>query len=335
MDFALKLRLSTDNKIMSGNAPKSINISSEVLQGFIQRQSDRATDLSNMTAQEFISRLQKYAEQERQEAFNKKIKLSKIEYDGEKDLFLATFTSEDTRDAYCRSINFAEEYAATLDKSILEFTPAEADDYIYSLKERSPASIRRDIAAVSSFFTFLERRHTGISNPFRGTRARPKKKGVRLEAFPTTEEVDYIVSNLEDEELSLIVYIMAHRGLRVGAFKSLSVRGENFKTISKGKEYKGTFSPEIIARIKEKKLPLPTPFSNIDTVSLKSKIKYEVEKMYLVGKIKAPYSAHDFRHYFAATEYQKDHDIYRVSKLLNHANIAVTETYLKSINVFL
>lgn len=320
---------------MTKNTPKNISISPEALQEFIQRQSDKASDLSNMTAKEFITRFQKYADHERQEAFNKKMKLSKVEYDGEKDLFLDTFTSEDTRDAYCRSINFAEEYAATLNKSVLEFTPAEADDFIYSQKERSPASIRRDIAAVSSFFTFLERRHKGISNPFRGTRARPKKKGVRTEAFPTTEEVDYIVSNLNDEKLSLIVYIMAHRGLRVGAFQSLSLRGENFKTESKGKEYKGTFSREIIDRIKELKLPLASPFSDIDTVSLKSKIKYEVGKLYRSGKIKAPYSAHDFRHYFAATEYQKDHDIYRVSKLLNHANIAVTETYLKSISVIL
>lgn len=93
-------------------------------------------------------RFQKYAEQERQQAFNKKIKLSRVEYDGEKDLFLDTFASEDTRDAYCRSINFAEDYAATLDKSLLEFTPAEADDFIYSLTERSPASVRRDVAAV-------------------------------------------------------------------------------------------------------------------------------------------------------------------------------------------
>ena len=143
------------------------------------------------------------------------------------------------------------------------------------------------------------------------------------------------MSNLEDEKLSLIVSIMTYRGLRIGAFKSLSIRGENFKAVSKGKEYKGTFGPEIIARITELKLPLPSPFADIDTVSLKSKVKYEVEKMYLAGKIKAPYSAHDFRHYFAATEYQKDHDIYRVSKLLNHASIAVTETYLKSINVIL
>ncbi len=318
---------------MAENSPQNINISSEALQAFIQQQSDKASDFSNMTAQEFLARFQNYAEQERQETFNRKIKLSKVEYDGEKDLFLQSFESQDTRDAYCRSINFAESYAEILDKSILEFTPAEADDFIYSQKERSPASVRRDVAAVSSFFTFLERRHKGISNPFRGTRARPKKKGVRPEAFPTTEEVEYIISHLKDDKLSLVVYIIAHRGLRVGAFQGLSVRGEAFKTISKGKECKGTFSPEIIEKIKALNLPLNAPFADIDTVSLKSKIKYEVEKMYLAGEIKAPYSAHDFRHYYAATEYEKDHDIYRVSKLLNHASIAVTETYLKSINV--
>ncbi len=318
---------------MAEKSPENINISPEALQTFIRQQSEKATDLSNMTAQEFIARFRNYADQERQEAFNKKIKLSKVEYDGEKDLFLGTFTSEDTRDAYCRSINFAEEYAAMLEKSILEFTPAEADDFIYSQKERSPASVRRDIAAVSSFFTFLERRHKGISNPFRGTRARPKKKGVRAEAYPTTEDVEYIIQNLKNEKLSLVIYIMAHRGLRVGAFQGLSVRGENFKTVSKGKECKGTFDNQTIAKIKAAGLPLSGPFTDMDTVTLKSKIKYEVKKMYQTGAIKAPYSAHDFRHYFAAKEYQKDHDIYRVSKLLNHANIAVTETYLKSIHV--
>jgi len=37
------------------------------------------------------------------------------------------------------------------------------------------------------------------------------------------------------------------------------------------------------------------------------------------------------RHFFAVTEYKKDFDIHRVSKLLNHASIQVTEHYLKSI----
>lgn len=50
--------------------------------------------------------------------------------------------------------------------------------------------------------------------------------------------------------------------------------------------------------------------------------------MHEPGAIKVPYAAHDFRHCYAATEYQANPDIYRISKLLDHANIAVTETYL-------
>lgn len=215
----------------------------------------------------------------------------------------------------------------------MEFTAAEADDFIYSQKERSPASVRLDVAAVSSFFIFLEPRHRGIQNPFRGTRARPRNKGVRDEAYPTTEEVNYIIEHLPDAKLKAIVYIMAHRGLRVGAFTGLSIRDGNFKTVSKGKEYRGTFSQDILDKIKEAGLQFSAPFADIDTVSLKSRIKYEAEKMYEASTIKAPYSAHDLRHYYSATEYQANPDIYRSSKLLNHANIAVTKTYLKSINV--
>ena len=90
MDFSIKDRLlfANNTDYMAENTTGNISISTEILQDFIQRQSNKATDMSNMTAQEFISRFQKYADQERQEAFNKKIKLSKVEYDGEKDLFL-------------------------------------------------------------------------------------------------------------------------------------------------------------------------------------------------------------------------------------------------------
>lgn len=36
------------------------------------------------------------------------------------------------------------------------------------------------------------------------------------------------------------------------------------------------------------------------------------------GTISAAYSAHDFRHFYAITEFRKDRDVYRVSKLLGH-----------------
>jgi integrase len=71
----------------------------------------------------------------------------------------------------------------------------------------------------------------------------------------------------------------------------------------------------------------------LSTNALKLRIYRQTTKLYQAGKINAAYSAHDFRHYFAITEYQKDKDIYKLSKLLDHTNIAVTETYLKSLKL--
>jgi hypothetical protein len=42
-------------------------------------------------------------------------------------------------------------------------------------------------------------------------------------------------------------------------------------------------------------------------------------------------SCHDFRHFYAVTEYQKDRDIHRVKDLLHHSSIEITDNYLRSL----
>jgi integrase/recombinase XerD len=42
---------------------------------------------------------------------------------------------------------------------------------------------------------------------------------------------------------------------------------------------------------------------------------------------------HDLRHAFAVRLYQATKDVYQVEKALGHANVAVTETYLKSLGL--
>jgi site-specific recombinase XerD len=74
-----------------------------------------------------------------------------------------------------------------------------------------------------------------------------------------------------------------------------------------------------------------TPFSSLTTNALKLRIYRATMKLQKQGKIKSAYSAHDFRHFYAISEYQKDKDIYKLSKLLDHSNIAITESYLKSL----
>ena len=66
--------------------------------------------------------------------------------------------------------------------------------------------------------------------------------------------------------------------------------------------------------------------------AIEARVNYHMEKICKTKSIPR-YSCHDFRHYFAVTEYEKDKDIVRISKLLNHSGIQITQDYLKSLKV--
>jgi len=258
-----------------------------------------------------------------------------IGYNAEKETFLnnaGRTQSAHTRTAYKVALGRLDTWAERQKISPLEMTPAQADDFIYSLKtqERSSASIRLDTAAASSFFTWLERRHAGIKNPFRGTKARPAKKSVRGFAVPSAEEVETIICELPAYEAAA-VSVMAYRGLRAGALPELTVSGGKYKTHSKGKDAAIVLPPEALEKIKAANLPLKKPFTGVLPNTLEKRIVRAIDKLFKDRKVQGKYSAHDFRHFFAVTEYRKDKDIYRVSKLLDHTSIQITENYLKGL----
>ena len=126
---------------------------------------------------------------------------------------------------------------------------------------------------------------------------------------------------------------MAYRGLRIGALNKLKVWGNKYQSVSKGKSIFGEFPIEVIANIRNTELNNKTPFSVLSTNALKLRIYRQTMKLHKEGKIQSAYSAHDFRHYFAITEYEKDRDIYKLSKLLDHTNISITEMYLKGLKI--
>jgi len=257
-----------------------------------------------------------------------------INYEAEKQTFLdnaghtkSVFTSN----TYNYSLGRLEAWADRQKINLLELTPAQADDFIYYLRgERSSGSVRLDVAAASSFFTFLHRRHKAIDNPFRGTRARPPSEAPKKPEIPSTEEVEIMIRELSPD-LAAAVAIMALRGLRAGILSCISITGDKFSGRSKGKEVSGALPAKVIEAIKAAKLPLRRPFAEVLTNTLEKRIARAIEKLHKAGKVQARYSAHDFRHSYAVTEYRKDKDIYRVSKLLGHASIQVTEIYLRGL----
>ena len=257
-----------------------------------------------------------------------------IDYGIEKETFLnnaGRTGSIHTRAGYRAALDRLDTWTARQKINPLELAPAQADDFIYSLRaNRSTASVRLDTAAVSSFFTWLERRHAGIKNPFRGTKARPAEKAVKKIEAPDTQDVETIIKEIPVYEAAAVA-VMAYRGLRAGALPTLSISGAKFTGYSKGKPIQGTLPPEALEAIKAAALPLRGPFAGQVTNTLEKRIARTIEKLYKDGKVKSPYSCHDLRHFYAITEYRKDNDLYRVMKLLGHASIAITARYLKSL----
>ena len=91
-----------------------------------------------------------------------------------------------------------------------------------------------------------------------------------------------------------------------------------------------------------------TPFDGVDVKTLTKRIEAALNRLAAAGLIAgqavtrkihgkpkdvvvADYSCHSFRHFYAVTEYGKDHDIDRVRRLLNHADLNTTQTYLQSL----
>jgi site-specific recombinase XerD len=261
--------------------------------------------------------------------------LAGIDYKSERETFLnnaGRTDSKHTRRGYRAAIARLEAYEERAHISPLELTPARADDFIYSLKgEAAAASVRRDVAACSSFFTWLERRHEGIKNPFRGTKARPALKAKKELAIPNAAEVKKILAALPAYEAAA-VSVMAFRGLRIGGLPEMEINGSRFKTRSKGKDISGELPGNALTALKAHNAPdKRRPFAGITEEALARRIEYHIGKLHQAGKIKAAYSCHDFRHFYAVTEYRKDKDLKRVQKLLFHSGIQTTDRYLRGL----
>ena len=265
---------------------------------------------------------------------NMKSKLVGINYKVERDIFLLQVSktgSEYTQSSYFKSLKLLERYTKKNGFNILEMNPKRIDDFIYTLSGSSNTK-NLVISGISSFYSFMERRHSVIKNPVRGTKSRPTKKPVKDIEIPTDIELFTILNTLPEIE-RLAVLIMSLRGLRVGSLKNLKIWGNKYTSVSKGKTIHGEFPIEVLTNIKITDVNNRTPFYYISTNALKLKIYRHTLKLYKEGKINSPYSCHDFRHYFSVSEYMKDKDIYRLSKLLDHTNISITEGYLRSLKV--
>lgn len=263
---------------------------------------------------------------------NRRADLAGIDYAQERAAFLAQAGrtgSEATRRTYAAALDRLEEWTRREGARLFDLSTKDADTWAVSLPGAS-ATKRKTIAAASSFYSFLERRYTAIRNPFRGSKARPAKKAARKLEIPEPEELERILEELKPAPRAAAV-LMYRRGLRVGALPSLAVRAGRFTATTKGKAQAGEMPAEALDAIKAAGLDSREPFAAWNAQRLADAFRYATKSLHARGEIRAAYSVHDLRHAYAVAEYRKDRDIYRVSRLLGHASIQVTETYLRGL----
>ena len=260
--------------------------------------------------------------------------IKSINYKEEKEIFLKQYKSWQTRQKYGQAINILERYCEEKNLNILFFKAKESDDFIMHIKtsKLSNLSIRLIVSACSSFFTFLHRRHPiAIENFFIGTKMRPPARNKKKIEVPSKREIEKIIENISDKAIKSAVIFICECGVRVGALPNLEIRKNKYYSFSKGKEVNGKVSDKAINYLKKNKLDLKYPFKNKSSEVIRNIFYRSSKRLYKRGEIKAKYSIHDVRHYFAIRLYKKTKDIELIRQALNHSNIAITGLYLRSL----
>ncbi len=264
--------------------------------------------------------------------------IKQIDYETEKENFFKQCSktkSNHTKRQYKNGLNKLEEYCKMNNKNILFIKAREADDFITEVNssELSNLSVRALVSSCSSFFSFLERRYPFIKNPFRGTKTRPPVKNKKRLEVPTKKEIELIIKDISDPLIKVAIIFIMECGVRVGALPKLEIRNNKYYSYSKGKEISWKVTDKVIKELKKNNLSFDKPFKNKSSEVIRNIFYRSSKRLYQQGKIKAAYSIHDIRHYFAVTLYKQTKDIELIRQALNHSSIAITGIYLKSLEV--
>jgi len=238
--------------------------------------------------------------------------------------FLRTRKSDHTRRRYRRALDVWLTWCDGAGVHPILASAREADLFSAQIGG-APASANNTISAVSSWYSTLLKWGKISRTPF--VKISRRTETAPAHSVPSEKEVRAI---LTDSASSPAIIAMAYRGFRVGALRGLRVSGSRFQTVSKGKSWTGELPPVVLRAIRGLG---DRPFAPVPASTIQAAFKRITARLAAEGKIEHAYSVHDLRHFYATREYKKDHDLVRVSRLLNHGDVKVTTKYLHDLGI--
>jgi len=284
---------------------------------------------------------------------NLEIKRTQVDLDSLQDRWINGFKSSATRETYGKGLQIFFDWLELQQKDVFNINALDADDYVRYLNKQYTMdnSIRERIAAVSSFFSFLERHDIINKNHFKGCRRPPRPFETKnSEEIPEEEDLNTIIKALYEElnaegrgsagkrrqarTLIAVISVIQHQGIRCGALPSFTIdKNGRYTAESKGREVRGTINEETRNILDTLSFDVAKPFWEMKVNTIQKSFERFCKRLYLEGKITTVYSLHDLRHYAAVRHYEEEKDIISTQRYLGHGSVATTQVYLATINV--
>ena len=207
------------------------------------------------------------------------------------------------------------------------------------------ASVGRKVAAIKTFFAYLNHRHGFSGNPAALLRAPRNQR--HLPVYLEEEEVDQLLDiGSADDELQLrdraILELMYACGLRVSEVVGLDISNLRFadavvRVMGKGRKERlvplGRIAAKALENYLEKRqkagagagdaLFLNARGGRLSTRAVSSMVK----KYGLVAGLQKPLTPHAVRHSFATHLLQNGADLRVIQELLGHSSLSTTQRY--------
>ncbi len=204
-------------------------------------------------------------------------------------------------------------------------------------REYKPASVNAKLAALNSFFKFLERGDLRVEQI--SIQRRAYCSGDRL---LSREEYFRLISSAEeagDAQLALIIQTICGTGIRVSELEYITAeaaeRGE--ATVSlKGKTRQILISSKLRRKLieyaKRAKIRSGPLFVNREGKPLdRTYIWRKMKQLCAVARVEpSKVFPHNLRHLFARTFYERHKDIAKLADILGHSSINTTRVYIIS-----
>jgi len=244
--------------------------------------------------------------------------------------------SGNTRLSYSASLKHLSTYFGDL--KLLEITPKKISDYkvLRYGEEAKPATINRELAMLSKAFSLAFKEWEWIKeNPV--SKVPKEKENNERDRWLTDEQERRLLENAPQWLIDIIVFDL-HTGLRQGELLSLQWDRINLfrRTIiiQESKSGKPRTLPvnQIAFDILDERSKIRNIMNDLVFVSnAGSKIdRHNLRRAFNIAIKKAgihDFHFHDLRHTFATRLAQRGIDIYKISKLLGHHSIEMTQRY--------